>query len=238
LPHDLSSIIIAQHALFRQSVEQELRRAILAQTAIIRIKELRTLMSLTDESNLPVVDVTVRDIAATLRASLRHWMTQIAVFLRRWKAQIAVLLAVAVVAGIVGFAIHIPPSAATVPPSFVPMPTNLTMTRYEVYRQDQIDNWYYVTNHATEKDLQTFFQAQLPKMGWTCVTALQSQGLTYYGQSLPGTQVYITAVRGSTKAHIYLGDNEYGGFLLNDDLPDGAIALKISLAPAPAHPCP
>jgi hypothetical protein len=159
-------------------------------------------------------------------------------FVRRWGTQIAVLLAVALVGGVVGFAIHAPPAATNTPPSFVPVPAHLSMTRYEVYQQDQIDNWYYVTSRATEATLQAFFQAQLPKMGWTCVTALQSQGLTYYGQPLPGTQVYITAVRGSTKAHIYLGDNQYGGFLLNDDLPDGAIALKISLAPAPAHPCP
>lgn len=157
---------------------------------------------------------------------------------RRWLIQGGILLAVAIIAGSVGFFIHMPPAQANLPPSYVPMPAHLTMTRYEVYQQDQIDNWYYVTNRSSEKDLQAFFQAQLPKSGWTCVMALQSSGLTYYGQPLPGTQVYITAVRGSTKAHIYLGDNQYGGFLLNDDLPDGAIALKISLAPAPVHPCP
>ena len=185
-------------------------------------------MSLPDEPNLSIVDPPAQD---TNRAPRRA-------FLRPWMVQGGILLAVALVAGIVGFAIHVPPAAANAPPSTVPLPAHLTMTRYEVYQQDQIDNWYYVTNRATEAQLQAFFQAQLPHQGWTCVTALQSQGLTYYGQSLPGTQVYITAVRGSTKAHIFLGDNQYGGFLLNDNLPDGAIALKISLAPAPAHPCP
>lgn len=47
----------------------------------------------------------------------------------------------------------------------------------------------------------------------------------------------MTALRGNTKALIYTADQEYGAFLLQDDLPANAIALKISLEPADNASC-
>lgn len=128
-------------------------------------------------------------------------------------------------------------SGVSAPPS-IPLPAHTTVTRTEDFYLDNTQNWYYTVPNLSENAITAFYQAQLAKGGWRCFSAMQSTNMTYYGQPLVGTSVYITATKGAMKAQIYLGDQAYGTFLLADDLPDGTIALKISLEPAKANSCP
>jgi len=122
-------------------------------------------------------------------------------------------------------------------PPNTPLPAHTTLTRTETYFIDNVQNWYYSVAHGSEDTLIAFYQTQLPKQGWRCVAAMKTTHMTYYGQPLAGTGVYISAQRGTTKAQIYMGDQEYGAFLLSDDLPAAAIALKLSYEPSKATSC-
>jgi hypothetical protein len=151
---------------------------------------------------------------------------------------LATVLLVVVAGG--GFVIgrkSAPATSATIPPWDVPLPANARLTRTETYFIDNVHNWYYMVARNSEDGLIAFYQAQLPKDGWRCVTSMKTTHMTYYGQSLAGTGVYLTALRGMTKAQVYMGDQEYGAFLLSDDLPDGSIALKLSFEPAGTSKC-
>ncbi len=154
---------------------------------------------------------------------------------------ITVLAAVLVIAiGAGGYLIGrntAPATAAAHTPPNVALPPHATLTRTETYFIDNVQNWYYSVATSSEDTLIAFYQARLPQDGWRCVTAMKTTHMTYYGQTLAGTGVYLTALRGTTKAQIYLGDHEYGAFLLSDDLPDGATALKLSFEPTKATTC-
>jgi hypothetical protein len=122
-------------------------------------------------------------------------------------------------------------------PAYVPVPTHATLVRVERYPKEQVQNWYFTIASLSEDEGMAFYQASLPKQGWRCLTMMTNTNLSFYGQALAGMGVYMTALRGSSKAQIYLGDQQYGAWLLQDDLPDGAIGLKISLEPAGDSPC-
>jgi hypothetical protein len=155
-------------------------------------------------------------------------------------AQIAALCALVALAGSVGYLLHRapdPPPSATQLPSFAPLPAHAILMRTETFLQEHVQNWYYSLSQLSEEAAMAFYQAQLPKNGWRCVTSMTNINQTLYNQPLAGTGIYLTALRGSTKAQIYLGDQDYGAWLLQDDLPNGAIALKVSLEPARNAPC-
>lgn len=123
-------------------------------------------------------------------------------------------------------------------PSYAPVPGESTLLRTENFLSNGKQNWYFAVPQMTENEVIAFYKTQLPHQGWRCFTAMTSTNMTYYNQPLSGTSVYMTAIRGTTKAQIYVGDQDYGAFLLGDDVPAGAIALKISLEPAKNAPCP
>ena len=122
-------------------------------------------------------------------------------------------------------------------PTSIPLPAHTSLTRTENFLRDNTQNWYYTVTGLSENAITSFYHTQLAKNGWRCFTTMQSTNMTFYGQTLAGTSVYITAIKGSTKAQLYIGDLAYGAFLLGDDLPDGALALKISLEPAQQKSC-
>jgi hypothetical protein len=61
--------------------------------------------------------------------------------------------------------------------------------------------------------------------------------ITRDGTAYSGSSVYMTALRGTTKAQLYSADQDYGAFLLQDDLPKNAIALTISLEAVDSTRC-
>jgi len=158
---------------------------------------------------------------------------------RRWQlAAVAVLL---VLAGLVGYLIHgaAMPSVTDKPlPANVPLPAHATLTRAEHFVNDDIFNWYYIVPRMDDDAVSTYYQAQLPKHGWHCVAATKSTNITFYGQHFTASSVYITALNAGTKMQLYTAGGDYGAFLVEDDLPDNAVGLKISLEPESHAPCP
>ena len=153
---------------------------------------------------------------------------------------VALCALVALAAGGAGYLLHRTPAPAAPEnqvPSYAPIPAHATLVRIESFPKDHVQNWYYTLAQLTEADAMAFYQAQLPQNGWKCITSMTNTNQTFYGQMLSGTGIYMTALHGETKAQIYLGDQDYGASLLQYDLPDGAIALKVSLEPAGNSPC-
>jgi hypothetical protein len=125
-------------------------------------------------------------------------------------------------------------SSAPVPfdqqmPPHVGVPAHATLLRREDYPADHIQNWYYAVPGTSHEALTAFYRAQLSQDGWHCFQAMTSTTITQDGKAYSGSSVYMTALRGDTKAQIYTADQEYGAFLLQHDLPENALALKISL---------
>ena len=173
--------------------------------------------------------------AVTAPASRAPWSSRT----RRIAPIVALCLLVAL-AGVGGYLIH--PTPAPAPsdsqvPAFVPLPAQASLVRTERFLKENIQNWYYSVPRLSEEAAIAFYQSQLPQKGWKCVTSMTNTNMSYYGQVFSGTGVYITALRGSSKAQIYVGDQGYGAWLLQDDLPDGAIALRFSLEPAKNAAC-
>jgi hypothetical protein len=149
---------------------------------------------------------------------------------------IAILLVVALGAFALGrlttsasFDIHGPPHIA--------IPAHATLLRREVYLDEQINSWYYAVPGASHDSLTAFYRDTLASGGWECFKAETSTNFVISGKPYSGTSVYVTALRGSEKALIYLADQEYGSYLLQDDLPDDSIGLKISLETAKDTTC-
>jgi hypothetical protein len=122
-------------------------------------------------------------------------------------------------------------------PPHVGVPAHARLVRREDYIQDHIQNWYYAVPGTSHTALTAYFHTQLAHDGWHCFRAMTSTNMTVAGQAYSGSSVYITALRGTTKAQIYTADQQYGSYLLQDDLPANAIALKISLETAPTATC-
>lgn len=159
----------------------------------------------------------------------------------RWIVQIVTLCVLVALAGIGGYLLHGTPGSPSpdsqVPPS-TPVPAHASLVRTELYLNEHIQNWYYTIPHSSVEEGMAFYQSQLPQWGWQCVTEMTNTNISYAGQMLSGTGIYITALRGATKAQIYVGDQAYGSWLLQYDLSDDAIALKVSLEPAGNQTCP
>lgn len=124
----------------------------------------------------------------------------------------------------------------TAPPSFdqqlppnIAVPAHARLVRREDYLQEHVQNWYYAVPGTSHAALTAFYRAQLAHDGWTCFRTTTSTSITVAGKAFSGSSVYITALRGTAKAQIYTADQDYGAYILQDDLPDHAIALKISL---------
>lgn len=145
-----------------------------------------------------------------------------------------------ILAGSGGYLLHGNTAAAsgTQPvPTFVPVPANSALVRTENILTSGTHNWYFTVPQLTEDAGVALYRAQLAHQGWRCFTVMTSTNMTYYGQPMTGTSVYMTAIRGATLAQIYLGDQDYGAFLVGDDVPANAIGLKLSLEPAKKTTC-
>ena len=114
-------------------------------------------------------------------------------------------------------------------PPHVGIPAHASLVRREDYPQDHVQNWYYTVPDTTHEALTAYYRAQLSQDGWSCFRAMTSTNIIRDGKAYSGSSVYMTALRGTTKAQIYTADQEYGAFLLQYDLPEHAIALKVSL---------
>jgi hypothetical protein len=122
-------------------------------------------------------------------------------------------------------------------PPHVGVPAHARLMRREDYLQAPIQNWYYAVPGASHAALTAFYHSQLSQDGWHCFRSTLSISIIRDGRAYSGSSVYMTALRGNTKAQIYTADQEYGAFLLQDDLPENAIALKISLETAGNTSC-
>ncbi len=114
-------------------------------------------------------------------------------------------------------------------PPHVGVPAHASLVRREDFPQDHIQNWYYAVPATSHEALTAFYRSQLSQDGWYCFRSSTSVSIVRDGKAYTGSSVYMTALRGNTKAQVYTADQEYGSFLLQDDLPDHAIALKVSL---------
>jgi hypothetical protein len=158
---------------------------------------------------------------------------------RRWQVFTAALLII--LAGVVGYLIHGiggTVGADKALPTTMPLPAHATLTRAEHFVTDKTYNWYYTIPQMDNDAISAYYQAQLPRYGWHCITAMKSLNSTIYGLQFTASSIYITALNGGTKLQLYTAGDDYGAYLLQDDVPDGAVALKISLEPAKANACP
>lgn len=114
-------------------------------------------------------------------------------------------------------------------PPHVGVPAQARLVRREEFLDDRVQNWYYIVPGATHTQLTAYYRDQLAHDGWACFRTMTSSNITQDGKTFTGASVYITALRGNTMAHIYTADQEYGAFLLQHDLPEDAIGLKVSL---------
>ena len=114
-------------------------------------------------------------------------------------------------------------------PPHVGVPAHASLVRREDFLHDDVQNWYYTIPATSHEALIAFYRSELSQDGWSCFRSSTSINMTRDGKTYSGTSVYMTALRGNTKAQIYTADQEYGSFLLQDELPEQAIALKISL---------
>lgn len=115
------------------------------------------------------------------------------------------------------------------PPAHVGVPARASLVRREDFPRKDLHNWYYAVSATSHESLTAFYRSELSRDGWYCFRSMTSINITRDGKAYSGKSVYMTALRGNTKAQISTADQEYGSFLLQDDLPDDAIALKISL---------
>lgn len=156
---------------------------------------------------------------------------------RRWQVVAVALLVI--LAGIIGYLVRGPGVAAEqVLPTTMPLPAHATLTRSEHFVTDKTFNWYYTVPQTDDDAISAYYQAQLPHHGWQCVMAMKSLNSTVYGQQFTASSIYITALNGGTKLQLTTAGGDYGAYLIQDDVPDGATALKISLEPAGANTCP
>jgi hypothetical protein len=161
-------------------------------------------------------------------AALARWRQRVLGRVPALAQVITLALVVAVVAFAAGRGSAPQPSFASTP-AHVALPARAQLVRREEYLTERVQNWYYMVPGATHAGLRAFFQARLAGDGWICFRAMTSSNITRDGKAYSGSSVYITALRGTMKAQIYTADQAYGAFLIQDDLPDGAIGLKISL---------
>lgn len=114
-------------------------------------------------------------------------------------------------------------------PAHVGVPAHATLVRREDFLQGHVQNWYYAVPATSHEALTAFYRDQLSHDGWSCFRSSTSVSITHDGKAYTGSSVYMTALRGHTKAQISTADQEYGSFLLQSELPEHAIALKVSL---------
>jgi hypothetical protein len=163
--------------------------------------------------------------------------------LLRWRYPALGLLMVAVIAAVIGSSALINHSTTCAlgiespQPACITLPQNTTLVKTEHLYLEQIQNWYFTIPQFSNNNLQTYYTQQFSGNGWRCFSTMQSLNNQKDGQPITGSGVYITAQKNHIRVQINSGDQEFGSLLLQDDVPDGGIALKISLESNTGKPC-
>jgi hypothetical protein len=153
----------------------------------------------------------------------------------RW-LPVAALVVVAVAACLVGrlTAPGLPDMQG--PPSLT-LPPHASLVRWEEYPHDHEAIWYYSVPDSSHRAVMSFFKRQMTQGNWSCVTSDMAQSITQNGQSFTGSNGYLAARNGSLDVQINTGDQSFGAFLLQHDLDEHAIALKIDVSTTDQSAC-
>lgn len=150
---------------------------------------------------------------------------------RRYKPLLLIALAVVLIAGAAGgifLALHGSPAA----PAFdrhglqsnVPLPDHTAFQYKHTVTQNGLtaDEWIWKVNSSTPENTEQFYQAQLPKNGWTNL------------QTFPGETIGLIACQGKqvliVGISLHLQDSNDQGTPTVTDAPQGGSALGIALS--------
>lgn len=122
------------------------------------------------------------------------------------------------------------------PPSLI-LPSHASLVRWEEYPNDHEMIWYYSVPDSSHDAVMSFFKGQMTQGNWSCFTSNIAQTITRNGQSFTGTNGYVAAWNGSLDVQINTGDQSFGAFLLQQDLDEHAIALKIDVSTTDTSGC-
>jgi len=153
----------------------------------------------------------------------------------RW-LNLAVLAAVAVAAVFVG-RLTAPGLPDTQGPPRITLPPHARLVRWEEYPDDHEAIWYYAVPDSSQDAVMTFFKGQMTRGNWSCSTSNFASVITRNGQSLSGSNGYVAAKNGSLDVQINTGDQGFGAFLLQHDLGEHAIAIKIDVTTTGPSSC-
>lgn len=115
------------------------------------------------------------------------------------------------------------------PPSLT-LPPHASLVRWEEYPNDHEAIWYYAVPDSSHDAVMSFFKDQFTRGSWSCVTSNFANAITRNGQPFTGSNGYVAARNGSLDVQINTGDQSFGAFLLQHDLDEHAIALKIDVS--------
>lgn len=146
----------------------------------------------------------------------------------RW-LPVAVLVVLAVVAFLLG-RLTAPGLPDKQGPPNLTLPPHASLVRWEEYPNDHEAIWYYSVPDSSYNAVMSFFKGQMTQGNWSCFTSNMAHSITRNGQSFTGSNGYIAARNGSFDVQINTGDQSFGAFLLQHDLDEHAIALKIDVS--------
>jgi hypothetical protein len=170
---------------------------------------------------------------ATFSANARHLAQQAG--RSRW-LPVAVLVVVAVAAFLLG-RLSAPGLPDRQGPPGLSLPPHASLVRWEEYPNDHEAIWYYSVPDTSHAAVMSFFKGQMTQGGWSCFTSNFAQAINRAGQSFTGSNGYVAARNGSLDVQINTGDQSFGAFLLQHDLDERAIALKIDVSTASGSGC-
>jgi hypothetical protein len=149
---------------------------------------------------------------------------------------VALLATVAVAAFLAG-RLTAPGLPDTQGPPRISLPPHARLVRWEEYPDDHEAIWYYAVPDSSQDAVMTFFKGQMTQGNWTCSTSNLASAITRNGQSLSGSNGYVAAKNGSLDVQINTGDLDFGAFLLQHDLDEHAIAIKIDVTTIDSSGC-
>lgn len=173
---------------------------------------------------------------ANLTAMVRRYAQ--AVRRLRWLSFVAllILVAVAVVAFLLG-RITAPGLPDRQGPPSLSLPPHAVLVRWEEYPNDDEAIWYYSVPDSSHTAVMNFFKGQMTQGHWSCLISNLAHSISRNGQSFTGSNGYVAARNGTLDVQINTGDQSFGAFLLQHDLDDHAIALKIDVSTTDQMAC-